>query len=109
MVAPRRGPGPIPPLAKLFARPWLLAMLTLLALAAFTQAALRRFPGLTWLRMALPLAALTLLILLWSGCGAGGGNSTPSSTPPGNYQVTVTGSADSGSLTHNIKVGLTVQ
>lgn len=109
MLGPRGAPRPTAPLGLRVAWPWLFTLIGLLLLASLAQAGVRRFPRCAVLRMPLLFAALAAFLLLWSGCGAGGGNSTPSSTPPGSYQLTFAGSADSGSLTHNIKVGLTVQ
>jgi len=57
-----------------------------------------------WLRVGV-LAAVALLVIAWFGCGAS--NSPPSHTPPGNYALTVTGSA--GSLTHSVRAQITVQ
>ena len=72
-------------------------------LSARTGAAFR---GLGWLASSLVLA---LLVITWSGCGS---NSGPQlipgapSTPPGNYNITITGSSAVGNqqLQLNIKV-----
>jgi Beta-propeller repeat/Abnormal spindle-like microcephaly-assoc'd, ASPM-SPD-2-Hydin len=50
-------------------------------------------------------AGVTLLVLAWFGCGIS--NPAPSSTPAGNYTITLTGTA--GTLIHNVRTALTVQ
>jgi hypothetical protein len=51
------------------------------------------------------LAGVSLLAMAWFGCGVN--NSAPTHTPPGNYTVTITGTA--GSLSHAQRAQITVQ
>ena len=59
----------------------------------------------------LALMAVTALFLLpsCSGSSNGGLKSADPGTPPNNYTIVVTGSANSGALTHTASVSLTVQ
>jgi hypothetical protein len=60
-------------------------------------------------RLWVPLGALLLLVMLWVGCGSGGGTSGPSptmGTPAGTYMLTV--AATSSGLTNNVSLTLVV-
>ena len=82
---------------------FLVGLLGLAALAALTP--LRR--GCAWLC----LVCTVLLVLVWTGCGGGGGIVHTPGTPAGSYSLTITGTLTSGSavLTHSLKVALNVQ
>lgn len=85
-----------PPLA------WPLGLLALglLASAAWARRVSRRL----WTNL-MVLAGVSLLATAWFGCGVN--NSAPTHTPPGNYTVTITGTA--GSLSHAQRAQITVQ
>ena len=111
--APRSRPAPpVPPLSPGLRGLMLLALI----LATILWAVRRRSPtgAGRWWSAILPLAALLLLALALAGCGGGGGGSSEATgnpgTPAGNYTLTVTGTAGSGSsiLTHSVTLTLNV-
>ena len=92
-------------------------LIAVLGLAGITWLARRR-PQAMPLRLRLTLltaCAAVLLTLGLTGCGStGGGSSSPTrhgGTPAGNYSITVTGTATSGSVndSHDIALTMTVQ
>ncbi len=90
-----------------FVSPVMVVGWELLALLAVLLAARWRVFAAPAVRLVLSLVILMLPVLVWSGCGTGGGSSEPSSTPPGTYQIKVTATA--GTLTHTVSAALTVQ
>ncbi|MGA2630827.1 MAG: SBBP repeat-containing protein [Terriglobia bacterium] len=97
MAPPVSGPNHWLPRPAVRWAPWLLPLL-LLAIMGAT----RRY------RTSWVLAAMMLVVVLWSACGGGGtAVGVPSGTPAGTYVVTITGT--SGSSTHAKTVSLTVQ
>ena len=79
---------------------WFLFLLTLLA----SQAAARRRG------VALRLALVMGLVLLWAACGTGGSQvNLGNGTPAGNYSVTLSGTAGSPTIAHSTTVKLLVQ
>jgi hypothetical protein len=104
ILAPGRGPHIPVPTAHLPARVvwtyWLLALVALASLAII----LRRRQRLVGL---IALLASVLLMMFWIACGGGGSDPTGlHGTPPGTYNISVTGV--SGSLSHGVTVTLTV-
>jgi archaellum component FlaF (FlaF/FlaG flagellin family) len=101
LLQPRWGPNlNLPRLITPVMPTWFLWLL-LLALCA-TQAMARRR------RVLLRLVLVAGLVLLWVACGGGGSQiDVPNGTPAGNYTLTLSGT--SGSVTHDISVGLTVE
>ncbi|HEV2177664.1 MAG TPA: SBBP repeat-containing protein [Terriglobia bacterium] len=112
-MAPPWGPGQgmrLPPPLRRIGLPWLIALLalafaSLLGLAAGGDRRLGRNGVPAWLRLALPLATVLVLVMMWAGCSPS--SSLPSTTPPGNYTVAISGTA--GTLVHGVTVRLTVQ
>jgi hypothetical protein len=97
MAPPVSGPNHWLPRPAVRWLPWLLPLLLL----AIMRAA-RRY------RTSWVLAAMMLVVVLWSACGGGGTSvGVPSGTPAGTYIVTIAGT--SGSSTHSKTVSLTVQ
>jgi hypothetical protein len=97
-VAPPGGLGNIkPPFL------WLISALAcgLLGFAAWARRAGR---ARIWASV-VTAAGFALLVMVWFGCGVS--NPVPTRTLPGNYPLTVTGTA--GSLTHSISATLSVQ
>ncbi len=82
---------------------WLLTLVGcgLLGVAAWTRRARR---GHVWPGLVTALG-FALLVAVWFGCGVS--NPQPTRTLPGNYPLTVTGTA--GSLTHSVGATLSVQ
>jgi hypothetical protein len=81
---------------------WNLGFLGLAALAFLAAARSRR------LRAGLVLTAAMLALLVWASCGGGGSSvGVPRGTPAGDYTLTFTGAAGSG--TQQTTVQLTVQ
>ena len=78
---------------------WLLTLAMLASLAAIH----RTKPG---LKLARPLLASALMVmLLWLACGGGGGGGTtppPTGTPAGTYALTITGTAAGVSRTTSL-------
>jgi hypothetical protein len=89
-----------PPLS--MPEPWIEALALLLGLACAVTAGRKQHWG-ARLRFGASLGALLVAALLWWACGGGG---TFSSTPQGNYTVSV--KAASGNLVHTVQVGVTV-
>lgn len=81
------------------------SLLLLMSLFMLTSALEGKAAGLR-LRFGAGIAGMLFLAILALSCGAGGAN-LQSGTPPGNYALTVNGSADT--LNHNITLHLTVQ
>jgi hypothetical protein len=110
--APRSRPlPPAPPLSPGVRGLLMVAM----ALTAVAWAIGRRNqPGVSrWKSAMVPLASALLLTLALAGCGGGGGSANVThnpGTPAGNYTLTVTGSAGSGSsaLSHSVTLTLIV-
>jgi hypothetical protein len=112
--APRSRPlPPVPPLSPGLRRLWMLALA--LALMAWTIAR-RNQPRMgRWRSTMVPLVSGLLLTLALAGCGGGGSGKLlvpppNSGTPAGNYTLTVTGTAGSGSsaLSHSVTLKLSV-
>ena len=86
-------------------------MLALL-FAAIARAFGLNQPGVRrWKSAMIPLAAGVLLILALAACGGGGNNNIPvppsnPGTPAGNYTITVTGTATSGSSSAIFSIAL---
>jgi hypothetical protein len=85
---------------------WLLVLTTLAGFRAVRWHLARR--------IAFPLSAVLLTVLIWASCGGGGGGNPPPpcqpGTPAGTYTLTVTGtvSTGSGNLSHDITLTLKV-
>jgi hypothetical protein len=85
---------------------WLYAFLALASLAGLAGARKRRAAYL--------LGACLLIVMFWSACGGGGGSmivrtpGTPSGTYALDVSATVTSAAAPSTLTHNLKLTLTV-
>jgi hypothetical protein len=94
---------------------WML--IALLGLAGITWLARRRPQAMpVKLRLAFGTACIAVLLAVGlAGCGSSGSSSivpsTHAGTPAGNYSITVTGTATSGSVTdsHNVALTMTVQ
>jgi hypothetical protein len=84
---------------------WLYALLMLASLAGLAGAGKRRAAYL--------LGACLLIVMFWSACGGGASQIVPTpGTPTGTYTLevsaTVTSAAPSSTLTHDLKLTLTV-
>jgi hypothetical protein len=84
---------------------WLYALLMLASLAGLAGAGKRRAAYL--------LGACLLIVMFWSACGGGAPQIVHTlGTPTGNYTLevsaTVTSAATSSTLTHDLKLTLTV-
>jgi len=89
-----------------FNLPWLSFLATFLMIALLGMGA-GRVRRSAWLA----LTATTMFALIWAGCGGGGTGSTapprPLATPAGTYTIIVSGT--SGTVTHTVRLMLTVQ
>jgi hypothetical protein len=83
---------------------WLYALLMLASLAGLAGAGKRRAAYL--------LGACLLIVMFWSACGGGAQVVHTPGTPTGTYTLdvsaTVTSAATSSTLTHDLKLTLTV-
>ena len=99
LVPPLTVPGDFPPPSTGL---WTLGFLGMLALAFLAATRGRR------LKAGLVLAAAMLALVVWASCGGGGSTvGVPRGTPAGEYTLTFTGAAGSG--TQQTTVQLTVQ